>query len=245
MDGAPGKRAGLPLARARRLAENAESKMGRGPSVVVATGLLSVAAIVAVGVMPGNTARNLDIDSVAAVTDQASVPAPNSSRRPVQRPEITAEVTTPKPAETADQATEIPANPTAQAPVTVSVDPPAQPVPEVEAAVEANSTSTDPYCIQMIRAKVVSLQADTHAGSGWDSHQHNVSQLVQSTLDCSHAGLQVTGSLELAGTGIADLRVRWNLDSWTLDLAVVDSNTPEADLQLAGDPDQSIEFVVQ
>ncbi|WP_299890466.1 hypothetical protein [uncultured Ruegeria sp.] len=243
MDGAPGKRAGLPLARANRLAETAEAKRGRAPSMIVATGLLTVAAIVSVGVMPANTALSTAFDALHGEAVSTSLETP---KRPKQRPHNTVENTPLNP----ETVTETAATPSATdmdllPDVIAKTEPPAQPVLEEPVQVVASINPAAPYCIQMIQSRVAALHYVTQTASDWDSRQQDVSRLVQSTLDCSQAGLQIAGSLELAGTGIADLRVRWNLETWTLHLAVVDSAYSESGVQLAGVSDQSIEFVVQ
>lgn len=238
MDGAPGKRAGLPLARANRLAESAEAKKGRGPTFIVATGLLTVAAIVSLGVTPGNTA----LDKFFNISDSSgAAPVLDVSKRPIARAEPVAE-----PAPVMEQTTAAAVEaPVETASVVEAIEPPAESAKEGRLLAMVGDNSNDPYCIQRIESRLVSLHAATRSGPEWNNRVNDVSQLVQTTLDCSHAGLQVIGSLELAGTGIADLRVSWNLETWTLDLAVVDSTNRDADLQVASASDQSIEFVVQ
>ncbi|MEO1678364.1 MAG: hypothetical protein AAFU80_09420 [Pseudomonadota bacterium] len=102
-----------------------------------------------------------------------------------------------------------------------------------------------PDCVQSIEDKVASLRSATSGDDAWAAQQGNVAALVQATLDCSHAQLEIAGSLELLGTDLADLRISWDREDWNLDLAMIDGLG-----QLEAGPDPAsdattIQFVIR
>lgn len=77
-------------------------------------------------------------------------------------------------------------------------------------------------CVGRIENQLRVLAGPTASPDGGAEPSDQLSSLVQSTLDCREAGLEIQGSLELVTAGIADLRVRWDRDTSRLYLSVID-----------------------
>ena len=203
---AVGHRAGVPLARAHRLASQAEKTSKDRSWVLSFLGLATVGALVAYGIygqsVPSASAAEVRPQAVQPVV-AASAPDP----APDAAPEVTAAQIAPL-------------------------------APVVEASASA------PVCINTIQTKVEALQVsvmiDTDA-----AHQDAVAELLQSTLDCESATLRIEGSLELFGSGLAALRVRWDSDVQRLDLAMIDTSAAATDLPVPEAGTQTIEFVIR
>ncbi len=196
-------RAGLPLARAQRLAARTGSTSAGGPRAFLALGILSAGAIFAYGAM-----RPVGPAAVPAVFVAAADAAGSAAGA------------------AASAAGERAAPAAALAPVEVA------------------APAAMPACISTIEAQLDVLRAAA-AGTGWSSQQQNVSKLVQDTLDCSDAKLQIDGSLELIGSGLADLRVRWDRADWTLNLAMIELSAAPAATDGGVADGQAIEFVIR
>lgn len=196
--GGSGARAGVPLARAQRLAARVERPRRRRrvwPILALALALPGFAG--AVALMPEGLP--LDVGGparIAAVTDTALAPDPLTDlpRLPERRPDLRALV-----------------------------------IP----------------CVARVEARLADLHATAQTEEARAARQDGLSRLVQATLDCRAAGLEIEGSLELAEMGLADIRVTWQRDSSRLRLTVVD-DVPAGGAQVAFSEDGlPVEFVIR
>lgn len=229
-----GRRAGVSLARAQRLAGKTNAADSTSPRIYVGLGVAAIAGLVGYGLYAPNDASASLLSqtdtgfepqiaapvpgpaaSASNVADLTDAPAPNAVRSPDTEPFRTASL-----GETSNAP-----QPSALAPR------------EIVVAV--------PDCVRSIDERVEMLRSTASENDDWSEQQDNVTALVQATLDCSHAQLEIAGSLELLGTDLADLRIRWNRDDWNLDLAMIDSfSQSEAGPDPASDP-STIQFVIR
>jgi hypothetical protein len=142
-------------------------------------------------------------------------------------PAATASATNPKPSTTD----------VAPAPVAVAADASVKAPPET-----AKASAT---CVDKIEEMLVNLRTSAETDESWSTQQEELTGLVQATLDCEGAGFRVAGSLELVGSGLADLKVHWDRNSKVLDLAMIDRVEGSAAKQPAQPDDKAIEFVIR
>lgn len=200
-----GQRAGLPLARAQRLAVETQKRAKRGrASVLYGVSLLGVAGLVGLGVMSTTS------ETVTGTAPSVATAAPVPSQPTVASAQTPATVA-----------------PSAPIVVTLPVDP------------------ANPTCVQMVETHLNTLYRTSAEDADWTGRQDAVATLIQAALDCDDTSLKITGSLELAGTNLADIRVRWGREDWTLDLAMVDIVGPGAVTDAAEMSNDSFEFVVR
>lgn len=229
-----GRRAGVSLARAQRLAGKTSSA-GTTPSrVYVSLGILAIGGFVGYGLYASeNTSEHPILQAGAAEVTEAPVSgsAPNALALALSTPPAMADTSSeplPSPElQPIEEALEV-------------ADTPDSPIPADSEVVVAL-----PDCVQSIEDKVASLRSATSGDDAWAAQQGNVAALVQATLDCSHAQLEIAGSLELLGTDLADLRISWDREDWNLDLAMIDGLG-----QLEAGPDPAsdattIQFVIR
>jgi hypothetical protein len=214
-DGAGGQRAGLSVARAQRLSAKTAAPEGQGGRVLAGLGFLAIAGLVGLGI--------LFVNAPEAVTEVAAAEA-----APTAPEAIAAALPKPEPA-------------AVEMPVAVAA---AEPIAAAEAIPEPLPVAAAP-CVQTIEALLASLGTAASKDERWSAHEGDLNQLVQATLDCEDAGFRVAGSLELVGSGLADLKVRWDRKEKILDLAMVDrpadaSARPPVRLDEAG-----VEFVIR
>lgn len=217
-----GQRAGLPLARAQRLAVETRKGARKG-----STGLLYGVALLGVSALVG----------FGLVTEQASPPssAVASQTTLPEQPLIASPVGSAI-ADSAVAATE-----TASARV-----PQLEPVAAVQPqTVSLPIDSNHPACVQSVETRLNTLHETTVTKAHWSTQQSALSDLVQSALDCNEARLKIRGSIELIGTNMADVSVRWDRNSWTLDLNMIDNIEEQAALSAPGITDDAVEFVIR
>lgn len=233
IDGAPGRRAGMPLARAQRLVEHTNEARGGMSKAIVGLGIVSVGTLIGVGLMEGERSG-----ANAAVGDAAiaSAPQPAAPGTPPVEQEAIATLPAAPEADPLPMSAPDPA-PSSQSEGTV--------VASLEEPAVAAIEPSGPYCIQVIETQLLDLRASAANDAAWDAKQDDVAQLVQSALDCREAGLEITGSLELIDTPVADLKVTWDRDAWSLALVMIDSAEPTDPTPSESDSGRSIEFVVR
>lgn len=100
----------------------------------------------------------------------------------------------------------------------VAVPDMAKPQPVISANPDA------PYCIRMIETHLGALGSSSSEDTPWTDLRSDLGRLVQNALDCPDAGVQIVGSLALASTDIADMRLRWDRSEQVLELATVARN---------------------
>jgi hypothetical protein len=187
-----GARVGVPLARAKRLAERTASRPRRQRLPAILLGA-AFAGLLAAGLLssgPSDVPPPEDAFA-AAVTDVA----------PVSR-------------EFADLA-ELPA-----------------PRPDLRARIFP--------CVERIEDRL----RDLGGRAPGPDRPAALSALVQSTLDCPAATLEIEGSLELVAEGIASLRVGWGRDVSRLHLVVVDGGDLADDRPVLDADGLPLSFVV-
>lgn len=217
-----GQRAGLPLARAQRLAVETKEAAHKGSAgLLYGVSLLGVSALVGFGL----------------VTEQDSAPASVAANQ-----------------------TTLPEQPFIESPIGYAIADSAvgaakiatASVSQLEpvAAVEPQTVflpvdSSHPACVQSVEARLNTLHKATLSEAHWSKQQSALSDLVQSALDCNEARLKIRGSIELIGTNMADVSVRWDRNSWTLDLNMIDNIEEQAALTTPGITDDAVEFVIR
>lgn len=205
-------RAGLPLARAQRLAAEADSRARKGKAnVLYGIGVLGVAALVGAGMM----SREAGFETTANASEQTRAEEPIVAAAPSQ-PE-----TLPVPKAVAQ--------------------PESQTAPVVPASISVDRTQ--PQCVQAIETRLDALYQ--LGATGKPGVESAIRGLVQTALDCDNTQLRITGSMELIGTGLADVRVRWGRADWLLDLAMVETADRQATPPAAIINDSSVEFVIR
>ena len=227
-----GVRAGMTLARAERLATKAGEGGGRAAQISVALGALMVVGMAAYGVL-GTEARTSE--AVAGLAAGPEVAAAESS------------------VDVGKLALSAPAGESDTPPALAA--PAAGSVELASAGAEAGALALDPApelavaaalpCVQRIEGLLVSLHDSVATDGSWDRQQLGVTELVQATLDCDAAGFQVAGSLELLGSGLADLKVEWDRDAKVLGLAMIDRAEASAVETTMARDDKTIKFVIR
>ena len=215
-------RAGIPLARAERLKKQTDNLAKRPGGGVLGLSTLAVAGVLAAGVI---APRDVNSASVGAffedfqLRQEAGVgDTPSLGRRASDR---TFGVDTAKPE--VDEGQKVAS---LQSDVTVVSDvQPAEPVVE-KALFDVNVNAA--YCVRMVAAQIQSLSLSAERDLPWMDMQDDIGRLVQTALDCPASGVQILGSLDLAATDIADMRLRWDRDAYVLELATVASGTLDA-----------------
>ena len=205
-------RAGLPLARAKRLAAETDRQARKGRvGVLYGFGLLGVAGLVGLGVMSSEPATQAN-GSVALATIAQAPAAAAAPSLPDALP-----VAAPDPTPEPDQAvlTSIPVDP------------------------------TQPACVQAVETRLDALYQMSRAEADASGVEGAMQGLVQAALDCDKTQLRITGSMELIGTNLADIRVRWGRANRLLDLAMVEIADRQAERPVADIGDDLVEFVVR
>lgn len=224
-----GRRAGLPLARAQRLAAETERRAGKGRAGVYgAVGVLSVAGLVVFGLM--SDASN---DRSAAVTPSVASVAPPLVAEPRQSASTAAVIPS--------ESTPTPQVPVASSTARDTVSGAAEPMRLTSVPVNASN----PACVQAVETRLSALYQVSDKGNEWAGLEEAIGNLVQAALDCDDAQLRITGSMELAGTDLADIRVAWEREDWLLDLEMVDFADRTAALPAAKINEERIEFVIR
>ncbi|MEO0918325.1 MAG: hypothetical protein AAFY31_15290 [Pseudomonadota bacterium] len=217
-----GQRAGLPLARAQRLTAETQKRARKGSAgLLYGVGILGVAGLVAFGV-------SSEQNSTSTQTAAIQTPLP-------EQPAIGAADATPPSVTSAQTAGVVQAA-----------------VPSSEAALAASPTVTSlpidvshPACVQSVETRLNTLHEMTANQTHWSQQQNALSDLVQAALDCNDTRLKIVGSIELIGTNMADVRVRWDRNNWTLDLNMIDNIEQQAALSATGITDDAVEFVIR
>lgn len=219
-----GRRAGVSLARAQRLAGKTSTADSVAPRLYVGVGALAIVGLVGYGIYEGTQASAApDSNLIASIS--TGTPA-----------DVTAPI--------AGAASSAPAYALVEGAEAV-VSPTSAPVPDAPVAQPREIVAAVPGCVETIERKIDVIRSAAAGENDWNVQQENVTALVQATLDCSDAQLEIAGSLELLGTDLADLRIRWDREDWNLDLAMIDG----ADLpgeEAAADPEaKTIQFVIR
>ncbi|MEL6585407.1 MAG: hypothetical protein AAFY65_02535 [Pseudomonadota bacterium] len=100
-------------------------------------------------------------------------------------------------------------------------------------------------CVYDIEQSFEALHLLAAQSPDWDIRRDGIATLMQHAVDCGAASLNVTGSLELAMTDIADLRIRWDRKAARLDLAVIDGTDITAEMAVFSDDGRPIELVLR
>ncbi|MGL4237588.1 hypothetical protein [Tabrizicola sp.] len=227
MDTVGRRRAGMPLARAERLAAKTETRSSASPRFYAALGFAAIAGLVGYGVVQnGHDAGMPELALAVAKTDAAAPAAAMSPEAPVSL---------------ATAASPIEAMPTTEASAA-----PSEALPMVASAAEpSTAVAASASCLDTIEGLLASLQSAAATDGRWATQQDGLGKLVQATLDCEEADFRVAGSIELAGSGLADLKIRWDRESKVLDLAMIDSFAEPPTQEPASSDDQAIEFVIR
>jgi hypothetical protein len=229
----PSGRAGLSMARAERLVAKTQIRGTRSPQAFVALGLATVAGMTAYGVLSG-TGLDRGEDVMVFATAEAGAVAPAASI--VTTATVPLETTVPTGRAVASAVD-------AEAVVQTSAAPEENPAAIVASA---DSPTVSTGCIDQIEDLLVSLQSSATVADSWSTQQDGLTSLVQATLDCESAGFRVAGSLELLGSGLADLKVHWDRESKVLDLAMIDrTDAPIAANDISSTDASSIEFLIR
>jgi hypothetical protein len=233
-----GTRAGMTVARAQRLAAKTGEGRSRGPQVYAVIGAAVVVGMAAYGILgAGQQGSNAEL-AVAAVGPAVD---------PVVAPQIEASAATTDAPETVavNLAPEVSA-PEAPAPMPTGVVATAT---DLDAATEARPTdlasASTTECINRVEGMLKTLHASVSTDESWAKQQQGVTDLVQATLDCEDAGFQVAGSLELLGSGLADLKVAWDRDQKVLALAMIDRSDLTVTETTAVLDENTIQFVIR
>ncbi|PJI91532.1 hypothetical protein BC777_0361 [Yoonia maricola] len=222
IDGTARARAGVPLARAQRLAEKADAKSRSDKSF-----LPLISAILGLAVL-GTAGYFYSGSGVSPAVDAAKVSVVSS-------------------ADTADQSAVLNASPLEE-----TVERTVAAVPEKPEAVVANVDPTAPLaprpalapCVQSVEQQLFSLHNANDQGAVWDVKRQHIRDAVQSVLDCDVASFDLTGDFELAASDLADLQINWDRSAANLKLTVVDSVAPAAQDVAYTDDGQPIAFIV-
>ncbi len=206
------QRAGIPLARANRLREQTQILARRPAGGVLGLSTIAVIGLVAVGTLaPGGAPTAQAKEYIAVVRDVIPEPV---------RTAVLGE----------DKMQEVATAPSPRQVETQQVRPATAPRPTMakpETAAVAEVRSGAPYCIRMIDPHLGALTSDVDGGAPWTELKDDLGRLVQNALDCPEAGVQIVGSLSLAATDIADMRLRWDRAENSLELATVARNGSE------------------
>ncbi|MBM7069851.1 hypothetical protein [Actibacterium sp. 188UL27-1] len=224
------RRAGVPLARANRLAEKTAGKAApRGMWLLAATLSGAVAiAIVAFGFLASD---NASPTTVTEVTSPAKAAAAVSSVAASKDTDVQP-----------DQAP--PAEGTAQARV------------ERPPTVKAEPQIFRAACVTAIEANLLALKEKSQiaASTPWPNKQDEIGTLIQYVLDCPDSSIDMVGSMELIGSGLADLLISWDRFAFTLELrtvprnalAAVEADDPAArETNYAEDNERRIRFLIR
>jgi hypothetical protein len=232
-------RAGMSMARAERLVARTQTRGSKSSQAFIAMGIAAVAGMTAYGVISGKMQQRNEEVMVFAAAEAASVavtPAPSTA---VQGGTKTA-VQSSAPIVGSEQTDA----PVAAGASTETVAFATEPGTTAE-AVTAQSETASPGCVDKIEGLLVSMRSAATQDGSWASQQEGLTKLVQTTLDCESAGFRVAGSLELVGSGLADLKVHWDREGKVLDLAMIDrTSAPTVEVTPVSD-DSSIEFVIR
>jgi hypothetical protein len=228
-------RAGMSMARAERLVAKTQTRANKSSRVFVALGLATVAGMTAYGVLgaKGNGPAQGMQAYAASEPDVAIAPVPATVEMSAQPtlPAGTAEVeATLAMVRDADLA---------------GADVPVDAIPETSPPAPAENTIASAECVDVIEGLLVSLRTSAAADGSWTTQQDGLTRLVQATLDCEGAGFRIAGSLELVGSGIADLKVHWDREGKVLDLAMIDRTEGSVVEEAAVLDDTSIQFVIR
>ncbi|MEM9973940.1 MAG: hypothetical protein AAF771_07135 [Pseudomonadota bacterium] len=248
---AAAQRAGVPLARAQRLAKATKSASFGTPWVYTAIGLLSAAGLAGYGVIAGSGATSRPAGTVTTA-ELANEQVPNSSGALASLSDGAARGFSDLASETG-AAVPSPglntiANVDAREVDTGSSTAPSSqlaPPAEVVRVSTVFEPVTGPSCIAEVERNILGLSNLMDVDEPLEEQKGALAALVQSTLDCQDARLQIAGSLELFGSGLADLRVHWDRSGWNLDLAMVDSTFGPSGAQSMKADDALVEFVVR
>jgi hypothetical protein len=232
-------RAGMSIARAERLVARTQTRGSKSSQAFVALGLAAVAGMTAYGVISGSTQQrgeDVMVFAAAEAGSAASTVAPSVELTADAKPAVQSSA----PVVESAQANAPAASVASTEVVTLAAE-----TGTTAAASTAQSDTASAGCVDTIEGLLVSMQSAATQDGSWASQQEGLTQLVQTTLDCESAGFRVAGSLELVGSGLADLKVHWDREGKVLDLAMIDrTNAPTADVAPASD-DSSIEFVIR
>lgn len=118
----------------------------------------------------------------------------------------------------------------------------AEPVVTEDIAPEAilfDANADAPACIVGIEQALADMVS--RADASWSDNQETIDAIVQRGVDCPQAGVRIAGSLELAQTGFADLRLQWDRATWVINLTTVDPTLSSPDDIIV--TDRSLEIV--
>ncbi|MEM6741428.1 MAG: hypothetical protein AAF646_15055 [Pseudomonadota bacterium] len=221
LSGGTSARAGVPLARAQRLAAATDAPQRKSvlPAVLVATALVALlgGAVMVAGptLTPSASPPTAAADATVPTTSapkMASIGAPAAAPAPALPPLVDAPRTAPIVA--SPENARLPAAPAALE--LADLKPLEQAQPQT--------------CLERVENRLVELQSIIGAPSMDLVPKDALSGLMQASLDCPGVGLEIDGSLELASSDFADVLVLWNPDAPQLLLSVIDRSATE-DLQ--------------
>ena len=243
-------RAGLPLARAKRLKSQTDALTKSRSGGIFGLSVLSVSAVVAIGVLDDGKGGYAFAKDLAGLnwSDVTGAFGSTEASAPSLPPE--ALVTAPAPLNVQPPVELTSLAPQEIAPVALTITDttkpeaiatPAKPVASVASAAPLLPSPDAPDCVQAVESRLGSLSLSAQQMVPWIDLQDELGTLVQSTLDCDAAGVQIVGSLALAATEFADIRLRWDREAYILELATVAHDA--ADRQMALVDTRSVELV--
>lgn len=217
------ERAGVSLARAKRLKESTSGNAAVGKGAILAAG----AVVIAVGSM------------VAVAGLGPAEPPAQTTIAAVQPP--------PAPAPAAESDT---LETTAVAATPVVTEPPVPTAAEqrsepVLAAAPAAPARPVPTCIATIDRLVDEAYSHRGAEHDWPVKRTRLQSLLQAGLNCDDARVEMRGSFEIAQSDLGSVHVMWNRDGYVLRLAVVDSATRADHPAILDDANRPVAFVVK
>ncbi|SFS15312.1 hypothetical protein [Yoonia litorea] len=223
-------RAGVPLARAQRLAKQAEARSANRKSAAPA--VVGILAVTLLGI--GGYFYSSGAPSAAAALGDAQEGGAVSPI--IQEPENTQAV--------ALNDTAVPepvAAPFATEPATAVVAPAIQTVPERQVFAPRPVL---PPCVNAVERHLTNLYRADVTGTQWDTKRQHIRDTVQAVLDCELATFTLDGDFDLAATALADLQVSWNRSAASLSLAVIESTGNKVTPAVLTEDGQPIAFLV-
>jgi hypothetical protein len=223
IDGTARGRAGVPLARAQRLAQKADAKSKQSRSRLPFVSLfLAVVVLGSAGFYYTEIAQKPAPIAAFVAPESASAAVANPSVEVAQINDGSAVIDT----DIANQE---------------------QSIDEVVPFVETPQFAPRPVlapCVRTIEQRLQSLYDVDDQNAEWDVKRRHIRDAVQSVLDCDQATFEVTGDFELASSDLADLQVVWDRSAANLKLTIVDSIPPSADQAVYTGDGQPIVFLV-
>lgn len=216
IDGTARGRAGVPLARAQRLAQKADAKNQQSGSRLPLVGLFVVVAL-----LGGAGFYYTEMPQEPAPVVATTAPAPVAAAVAQINDDVVAIDTG---VATQEQSTDVAAG--------LDQTPVLAPRPVLAP------------CVRTIEQRLLSLHDADNQNMEWNVKRQRIRDTVQSVLDCELADFDLTGDFELASSDLADLQVVWDRSAANLKLTIVDSIALSADQTVYTDDGQPIAFLV-